>query len=361
MPRRGGWQMLWWILPLFGLSALGATLVQLPYYTLKAGLVRSTGPLISIDGEVHDPPASGISFTTVSVRGRISLAEAIAGWLETETEVVPESVLLQGRSNTENDQVNQRMMEDSKDVAVRVALDRIGKAHGVAAQLVLVATGSPAQLAGFQAGDLISAANGIRVMTSSELVAAVSGKAGSKITFSRVLAAAAGSLSTASDQDIEAVIAAASPIEVTLGESIAKPGSGYLGVQIQTKFVYDNAERITIDSGEVGGPSAGLAFTLGLIDALTPGELAGSQRVAVTGTINADGTVGPIGGLDHKVDAVRRAGVKLFLVPASQSAAELKKARREAKGAVEIVPVSNVQDALTALAAHGGAPLAVLG
>ena len=74
-----------------------------------------------------------------------------------------------------------------------------------------------------------------------------------------------------------------------------------------------------IDSGAVGGPSAGLAFTLGVMDVLTPGELTGGKLVAVTGTIDSDGSVGPIGGLVHKVDAARHAGATLFLVPATQT------------------------------------------
>jgi PDZ domain-containing protein len=97
-----------------------------------------------------------------------------------------------------------------------------------------------------------------------------------------------------------------------------------------------------------------LAFTLGLVDDLTPGELAGGRRVAATGTMSLDGRVGPIGGLEHKVDAVRHAGVHLFLVPKSQTPAELAKAQEHAKGQVEIVPVGSLSEALAVLQQHGG-------
>jgi PDZ domain-containing protein len=131
-------------------------------------------------------------------------------------------------------------------------------------------------------------------------------------------------------------------------------GQPVFGVQVRTWFEVDYPHQISIDTGQVGGPSAGLAFTLGLVDDLTPGDLTGGKSVAATGTIAPDGTVGPIGGLDHKVDAVRHAGVTLFLVPDSQTPAELAKARSRAEGKVDIVPVHTLEDALNAIAAHGG-------
>jgi len=142
----------------------------------------------------------------------------------------------------------------------------------------------------------------------------------------------------------------------TLGTNENRPEEAFFGVRVQTSFDVTFPYPVTIDSGQVGGPSAGLAFTLGLIDELTPGELTGGQEVAATGTISPDGTVGPIGGLEHKVDAVRHAGVKLFLVPDSQTPEEMARAQARTKGEVEIVPVHDLDAALAALAAHGGQP-----
>jgi PDZ domain-containing protein len=112
--------------------------------------------------------------------------------------------------------------------------------------------------------------------------------------------------------------------------------------------------EVSIDSGAIGGPSAGLAFTLTLMDELTPGELTGGREVAVTGTINIDGTVGAIGGLSAKTSAVRQMGTEIFLVPASQSDDDLAKARRIAGDEVEIIPVATLDEALAALAERGG-------
>jgi PDZ domain-containing protein len=106
---------------------------------------------------------------------------------------------------------------------------------------------------------------------------------------------------------------------------------------------------VTFDTGDVGGPSAGLAFTLAIIDVLTPGELTGGEGIAVTGAIGADGSVTPVGGAAQKAAAVRRAGIDIFLVPVDDYEDALQTA-----GNVEVVQVASVDDALAALARLGG-------
>ena len=112
--------------------------------------------------------------------------------------------------------------------------------------------------------------------------------------------------------------------------------------------------EIDIDTGRIGGPSAGLAFTLTLIDELSEGDLLGGRDVAVTGEIDIDGAVGAIGGLPQKVSAVKQIGVDHFLVPASQSAESLAQARLVAGDDVEIIEVATLDDALAALQRLGG-------
>jgi PDZ domain-containing protein len=97
-----------------------------------------------------------------------------------------------------------------------------------------------------------------------------------------------------------------------------------------------------------------LAFTLTLIDELTPGELSGGLDVAVTGTINIDGTVGAIGGLVQKTSAVKQLGANVFLVPADQGAEQLAQARAVAGDDLEVIAVANLGEALAALAERGG-------
>ena len=115
--------------------------------------------------------------------------------------------------------------------------------------------------------------------------------------------------------------------------------------------------ELDIDTGSIGGPSAGLAFTLTLIDELTPGELTGGGEIAVTGTIELDGTVGAIGGLRQKASAVAQTGVDVFIVPAAQSEADIEAARDAAGGDVEIVPVATLEEAIAVLESLGGDPI----
>jgi Lon-like protease len=115
--------------------------------------------------------------------------------------------------------------------------------------------------------------------------------------------------------------------------------------------------EIDIDTGSIGGPSAGLAFTLSLIDELSPGDLTGGDDIAVTGEISLDGTVGPIGGLAQKVAAVRQVGVDHFIVPTAQGEEQLERARQIAGDELEIIAVATLDEALAALEELGGDPL----
>jgi PDZ domain-containing protein len=139
---------------------------------------------------------------------------------------------------------------------------------------------------------------------------------------------------------------------VVLGTRTDDKPWGFLGVSLSDRVtVRDELPvKLTIDSGHVGGDSAGLAFTLSIIDDLTPGELTGGHRVAVTGTIALDGTVGAIGGVKQKVVAARRAHAELMLVPVDN----LAEAQAKAGDSIKVVAVKNLDEALTILGNLGG-------
>lgn len=129
---------------------------------------------------------------------------------------------------------------------------------------------------------------------------------------------------------------------------------------------YSLPAQVSIDTRGISGPSAGLAMTLAIIDDLTPGNLTGGQRVAVTGTIAPDGSVGEIGAIEQKAVTARTAGAHLFLVPKctdpsdrSSCEKDLQRARERAGAHVKVVPVATVADALHALEQAGGAPVDV--
>jgi Lon-like protease len=179
-------------------------------------------------------------------------------------------------------------------------------------------------------------------------------------------------------QDLVAVLEGKEPGD-EIEMRIDRPGEGEQTVMVELSAAPDDPDRtivgfvpfdtqaislpfeVDIRTDSIGGPSAGLAFTLALIDELSPGELAGPADVAVTGTINLDGTVGAIGGLIQKVSAVRQNGIEVFLVPASQAELSDPVARQRlddvARGEVEIIPVASLDEALEALEELGGDPL----
>ena len=156
---------------------------------------------------------------------------------------------------------------------------------------------------------------------------------------------------------------------------LERPEVGELTVTVELTSAPDEPERtivgflpfdtqrvelpfeLDIDTGRIGGPSAGLAFTLTLIDELTPGELTGGQNIAITGTIELDGSVGAIGGLRQKASAVAQAGVDVFIVPTAQGEDDIERARRAGGDGLRIIPVDTVDEALAALEALGGSPI----
>jgi len=156
---------------------------------------------------------------------------------------------------------------------------------------------------------------------------------------------------------------------------IDRPGEGELTVDVELTASPDDPARtivgfypfdtrrvelpfeLDIDTGSIGGPSAGLAFTLTLIDELTPGELTGGGNVAVTGTMELDGTVGAIGGLRQKASAVAQAGVDVFIVPLAQGEEDIAAARRSGGDGLRIITVETLEDAIQVLESLGGDPI----
>ena len=179
-------------------------------------------------------------------------------------------------------------------------------------------------------------------------------------------------------EDLSAVLADKEPGD-TVELLIDRPGEGEQTVTVELSASPDDPDRtiigfvpfdtraitlpfeVDIRTDDIGGPSAGLAFTLAMIDELSPGDLTGPQEVAVTGTISLDGSVGAIGGLTQKVSAVHQNGVKVFLVPASQAELDdperLQRLKDAGRGEVEIIPVATLDEALAVLEDLGGDPL----
>jgi len=135
------------------------------------------------------------------------------------------------------------------------------------------------------------------------------------------------------------------------GDLRGKPYIGILAATDDLKVVFP--VDVTINPGPVSGPSAGLAFTLTIIDKMSPGNVTGSKDIAVTGTIDPEGRVGEVGGVRQKTASAAAAGARLFLVPV----AEMKEARKGAGDEMKVVGVRTIEDALRVLRRNGGAPV----
>jgi PDZ domain-containing protein len=319
--------------------ALGS-FIQIPYVAIAPGSARATEPLVSIDGiETFD--ADGEFFFLTAQLYDTSLIEAAGGWLDPDIDIVPiDAVRPEGLSEQESDLINAQLMVGSKETAAVVALTRLGyelSPSGTGAVVLEVTAGSPAET----------------VLAVSDTIVSVDGQA---ITLTSELGDAIGALAPGATAvlGVEDADGTQRDVTVTLAARPDDPAKGFLGVGTETRaFDPGLPFDVSIDSGQVGGPSAGLAFTLSIIDLLTPGELTGSHRVAVTGTIQPDGTVGNVEGYAQKAAAAAEQDTDVFLVPT----AGLEEASAHSHG-MQVIAVDDLDDALAALVSIGGDPIA---
>lgn len=337
-PRPRRWVSLVIVVALLSLAVLGASIVPVPYMTLKPGSTRPVTKSVVVDGAPSYPPEQSIAYTTVSI-GRATLFEALAGWLDDDVDVLPEEAVGGGRSDAENRRYNAQLMDTSKLIAIAVALERLGEEveiHTTGTVVRRMLEGSPAAEV-LEQDDVIIAVDGDAVDEPEEIGELLQ-PGGPGATHTLTIERPAGT-STHLDIDITTVAAEDEPERAIIG---IEPEDRIVGAD----FPID----VFIDSGTVGGPSAGLAFTLAVLDVLTPGELTGGHRVAVTGTMRLDGTVGPIGGGAQKAITVRDSGYEVFLVPML----EVEEIKAAAGDDLQVIGVGTLEDALEALDSLGG-------
>ncbi len=324
---------------LFFVVGIGVAVTPVPYYTLGPGMVRPTADLIDLGGAERDPSTRSVAFVTVSVLGRASIGQALVGWLRPSVDVVHEDEFLGGQTPEENKEFNEELMQGSKSVAVQVALGVLGYSEPVGARVVALVDGAPAAEA-LAIGDVVVALDGVPVLDSVTAVRMI-----------RELAPGVAVAATVRPADGSATV-----VRTLVPQRNEETGSTWIGASVTTEYESSFPYEVTIDSAGVGGPSAGLAFTLGVLDLLTAGDLMGGDAVAATGVIRADGSIGPIGGVAQKAAAARRDGVDLLLVPAELAPEDLARARELAGDATRIVAVATLDDALRELADRGGVP-----
>jgi PDZ domain-containing protein len=355
--------------------------VRVPYYRFSPGTLYPTEGLITVTGAKTYPSDGGqIDFTTVSSK-KATVLEAFLARFDDAVELVDAEKIDGTNPPEETRRINLEMMSDAKTNAEVVALQKLGypiKVEGSGALVKSVAPGSPAAQV-LKANDAIVAIDGSPVHLRDEAVAALgTHQPGDTVTMTIETAPGepahdvsatlvsrctlnAGSTPGGSPSPTDTPTTAGStppgsattgsvaPSDTCSAEDAAKP---VLGVTLGTRDTqFKLPFSLAIDTKDVGGPSAGLALTLGIIDVLTPGSLTGGRHVATTGTINLDGSVGPIGGIRQKTYLAVRQNVELFIVPTDEFA----DASRYAAGTgTRVVAVDTLDQALTALADNGG-------
>jgi Lon-like protease len=289
---------------------------------------HSVAPLVKVEGG-HDPKdGGGIFFVDVLVRKATVFERLWPSAREGATLVPASDVRPPGVSESERRREELEEMRRSQSVAAAVALRELGYevvAKPVGARIELAAVDGPA--AGkLDPGDVVIAVEGKPITAPSELRRGIRERGIGKLVHLRVR------------RGVRALNVEVRPIR-------GPEGTPIIGVVVSQAANIKLPLDVEIDTGGVGGPSAGLAFALDVLEELGR-DVDHGQRIAVTGAIELDGTVGEIGGVKQKTIGVMRSNIKVFLVPAGDNA---KEARRYARG-IRVVPVQTFQQALRVLA-----------
>lgn len=324
-----------------------ASRVNLNYYALQPGVAQPVQQFISVPAAKGHPVSHSVLLTDVEI-GRVTALSYLYFKLQKNTTLDPLGSITGGTPASEFDAQGKLEMSQAESYAKAASLLRLGY-HVTArpAGSVVAATyaGTPAY-ASLSVGDVITAVDGTPALTGTSLIASLQRyHSGQTITLT---VSAGGTRPPA-------------PVRITLRSTVVdtggtdKAGRPYtasvdLGIQVDNQVDYTYPVPVRIDVANIGGPSAGLAMALGVVDELTGGKLTGGRTVAATGTITAAGAVGDVGGVPQKTVAVENAGATIFLVPPQEYGA----AKSKQKPGLQIFAVSTLDQALAVLAAHGG-------
>lgn len=251
--------------------------------------------VVQVSGAEVDRTTGHLNMTTVAVRDGLTIFEALGFWVSGRHGIVPRAeVYPPGVSREEVDRSNEQEFTTSESNAEVAAMHQLNLPTAVFVHKV--AEGAPAQEA-LRAGDQIVSMNGKSVATAQDVLNETSSRAPGTVV--PVVYRRDGAEQTAN---------------ITLGARPDDAAKGFLG--LTPTVAAAPPMQIDFNLADIGGPSAGLMFSLALVEKLSPGDLDGGSFVAGTGSIDEDGKVGAIGGIQYKMMAAREAGAETFLVPA---------------------------------------------
>ena len=327
-------------------------------YALTPGNATPVAPLVKIKGVSNENHRGKIMLTDVDIQPLNALQWVFMHFQSHVQFISSDQLVEPGVPTNELDAQGYLEMSDSKQAAEVAAFDAVGwktPSTPTGAIINSVVAPSPAQSAGIHVADEIVGVNGANVDSACSLITAMhSIPAGTKVHLSverakiwadGVITYRSASTVTLTTSKPPAGIGSAGCSGVT-GE-----GTSYLGVEIEDGNTYRLPAQVSIDTANIGGPSAGLAMTLTLIDKLSRRSISGNQPIAATGTIDVHGNVGDVGGVAEKTVAVQRAGAKYFFVPE----VEVATAKAAAGPGLKIIGVTTLAQALRDLRALGGA------
>lgn len=336
-----------------GIAIAAAWPINVPYYTLSPGPVYDTSDFVTIPSEGPAEDAGGeLFFLTVALQ-EANIFEWAAAQVSPKVDLAPrENIRPEGTSREELRQINLDRMEESKLDAQYVALTELGYEPTVTGTGALVAeivedTGADGII---MPGDVIVAIDGQPVTIREDLTNLLEDKQiGDSATITVRRPVEDAGQPEATDPGDPTVDAGTETLELTivLGPHVDDPTKAMIGILAATNEpVYEFPIEIDMDSKNIGGPSAGMMFTLEIINQLTPDyDITGGRRIAGTGTIDKAGTVGPIGGVRQKVYAAIDAGATVVFVPADN----YEDALSAANGNIVVVSVDTIDDPLAYL------------
>jgi PDZ domain-containing protein len=317
--------------------------VKLPYYIFAPGSAEQIRPMVQVK-QGGFPEKGAFMLTTVSVR-----VANVLGYLSTKINSNEElykkdAIRQEGESESEYNERQSFVMQSSQSSAIVVAYQKAGIPYHIRIDRVLVLKtlkGMPAA-AVLTAGDVLETVDDKKIesaVTLQDYLKAKKPGDSVKIKFIR------------SNIEKEASLTLALlPVDPADTEAKPRAGLGIVPANVQSIHADDEKKQVTVQAGEIGGPSAGLMFSLEIYNQLVEGDITKGYRIAGTGTINDKGQVGPIGGIQHKIVAAEREGADYFFAPAEN----MKEAQTKADkihANLKVISVTTMEDALNYLKA----------
>lgn len=318
----------------FLVVVLAAVALPVPYVVLSPGETLNTlgtdpygKPIITVSGGPTKPTSGHLNLTTVSVTtGPVNAVQALVGWVQADEIVVPRvAVFPPGQTQQQVTARDTRDFVGSQNSAEAAAFCQLGYPKGFG----VLSVSSAAAKQALRAGDQLISLNGVDI--------------GSVAALTSVLARQTPGTTVA-------IAVRRAGVRLTVPVRLSPPAPGKQGASIGIEVGQACLAPYTVDFGlgnQIGGPSAGLMFALGLIDMVGKQNLTGGRFIAGTGTIDPAGRVGPIGGITLKMIAARRAGATVFLAPSGNCG----DVRGHVPAGLTVVSVSSLSQALTDLQA----------